>query len=269
MTEPILTFIHLSDTHIHADPSYTGSFVDFSSRSSLASVIAQINALPFPIDFVLHTGDVMNDPERNEDYTIIQDLFSSLQIPVYYTVGNHDRPEGIKQVLFGNRVISAESKRLYYQFEAKGVQVVVLDGYLQGTAAGTLDDDQLRWLERICLDPSDQRPLIVALHQHPILIGTPWIDTIPLTNGETLHQILLGARHRVRGVFYGHIHEQICTVRDGIPYFSVLSCWFQTRTWHGQANPLNDPTHIPGFNLVTLSERDLWVRSYRVPIEQG
>ncbi len=86
-----------------------------------------------------------------------------------------------------------------------------------------------------------------------------------LTNGLDLHGILLKAKQRLRGVFYGHIHETIVTTRDGITYYSVQSGWFQTRTWYGQANPARDLTQYPGFNLVTLTDRDTFVRPLRVP----
>ena len=33
------------------------------------------------------------------------------------------------------------------------------------------------------------------------------LDPIVLRNGEALHKILLKAKDRLRGVFYGHIHE--------------------------------------------------------------
>lgn len=264
MTDPLLTFIHLSDTHIHADPAFVGNIARFSSRTGVAALIAEVNSLPFPIDFVLHTGDIMTDPEHLEDYAIARDLLSQIKYPVYYLPGNHDRPEGIRQFLM-NQLITPSTGQMYYDFDVKGVQLVALDSHMPGTAAGTLSDEQLTWLDSLC-NRTDSRPLIVAVHHHPLLLGAPWLDTIPLTNGETLHQILLQARHRLRGVFFGHIHETTSTIRDGITYFSALSAWFQTRTWHGQHEPFQDPVQSPGFHVVTLTAQDTLVRSYRVPL---
>ena len=102
------------------------------------------------------------------------------------------------------------------------------------------------------------------MHHHVLPMGAPWSDTIVLTNGPELHSTLLSARHRLRGVFYGHIHENMVTVRDGISYYSVRSGWFQSRTWYGQSKPLLEPLYFPGFNLVTLTEQDTFVRQYRV-----
>ena len=87
-----------------------------------------------------------------------------------------------------------------------------------------------------------------------------------LENGIELHQRLLDVRHRLRGVFYGHIHESMVTVRDGISYYSVPSGWFQTQTWPDQEEPTGDPNSQPGFNLVTLTETDTFIRQYRLLI---
>jgi Icc protein len=263
MNDALLTFVHISDTHLHADPQYVGNIARFSSRQGVAAIVNEINALPFEIDFVLHTGDVMTDPEHVEDYMVAHAYLSPLRAPVYYVPGNHDRPDGIRQYLM-KQVITPSDDQMYYEFEVKGVQVIALDSHRPNNASGTLGDSQLEWLDALCTR-QDDRPLIVAVHHHPLLLNAPWLDAIPLTNGDLLHQILLKAKHRLRAVFYGHIHESTTTLRDGIAYTSGLSGWFQTRTWHGQHEPFQDPVQIPGYNVVTLTQHNTLIRSYRVP----
>ncbi|MDX1994400.1 MAG: metallophosphoesterase [bacterium] len=256
-----LTFIHISDTHIHKNPTFTGDFVSFSSRPMVKELVRQINALPFHVDFVLHTGDIMTDPEHDLDYVIARELLEQINIPVHYVPGNHDRVQGVQRVLLGRQ--DAElTPRLDYTFEAEGVQIICLDSTLRMSAAGLLQADQLRWLDNLFM-PEDMRPLVVALHHHPIPSGSPWLDELVLLNGLELHTILLKARHRLRGVFYGHIHEDFTTTRDGISYHAVRSSWFQTRTWPGQDAPFNDPHHDPGYNVVTITEHDTFIRRYR------
>jgi Icc protein len=260
----LLTFVHLSDTHIHADPAYTDKFFHFSSRPIVEAVIDAVNALPFPVDFILHTGDVMTDPDRQEYYQIATSILSRLRFPIYYIPGNHDRAEGMRRYLMSDQSF-ASSTYLYYELDINGVQILMLDSHVTGSAVGVLTDDQLSWLDDRC-SRTDDRPLVVALHHHPIRLGAPWLDSIPLANGAQLHQILLKAKDRLRGVFYGHIHEDTCTIRDGISYHSTFSSWFQTRTWYGQVEPFNDPVQTSGFNVVTLTEKDTFVRSYRVAL---
>ncbi len=264
MTEALLTFVQISDTHLHRDPTYSGEFTTVLPRPGVEALVRAINELPFPVDFVLHTGDIMTDPEDDAEYEKARTIFSALHPPIYYLSGNHDRLSGVQRVLLGRETLTPY---LDYDFEHNGVQIVCLDSSINepNTHHGLLEPDQLAWLERLCW-ADDPRPLVVAVHHHVLPLGVPWLDPIVLTNGVDLHHILLQVRHRLRGVFYGHIHENIVTTRDGINYFSVRSGWFQTRTWHGQAEPANEPLYFPGFNLVTLTTQDTFVREYRVPL---
>ncbi|GAB4524680.1 MAG: 3',5'-cyclic-AMP phosphodiesterase [Anaerolineae bacterium] len=266
MAEKLITFVHLSDTHIHADPTFTGEFIDFSSRPTVAALIDHINALPIDIDFVLHTGDIMTDPEKGEDYRIARDILRGIKYPVHFVPGNHDNPEWVQRYLL-NLPEQDIRPELDYTFEVNGVQIICLDSHnaMPDAHSGKLEDNQIAWLDEL-VSAKDDRPLVVGIHHHPVALQAPWLDNIVLTNGAALHNTLLKARHRLRGVFYGHIHENIATTRDGITYYSALSGWFQTRTWHAQAEPTNDPIHNPGFNLVTLTERDTFVRFYRLPM---
>ncbi len=265
LTPPLLTFIHISDTHLHRDPAYTGQFVDFSAYAGVEALIEHINALPFPIDFVLHTGDIMTDPESAEEYHIAANLLNKIRYPIHYIPGNHDRSEAIQQVLLG-RPFDQIKPNLDYEFSVNGVQLVCLDSNHPEGHSGRLEAAQLRWLDELC-SADDDRPLVVAIHHHVLPLSALWLDGIVLENGLEMHRILLKARHRLRGVFFGHIHENTVTTRDGISYYSTLSAWFQTRTWYNQIDPANDPMlREPGFSVVTLTPQDTFVRFYRVPL---
>jgi Icc protein len=262
----LLTFVHLSDTHIHLDPNYVSEHIPFNSRQPVQKLIEAVNALPMPIDFVLHTGDVAHFPETPEHYTIAREILSQLRYPVYYTPGNHDVVAGLQAHFLGKT--AAEIQPTYdLEFEVNGVQIVMLDSHIPPEVeghAGYVTAAQLDWLDALCR-AKDERPLVVALHHHTLPLEAPWLDSIVLKNGIAVHNTLLKAKQRLRGVFYGHIHENVVTVREGISYYSVVSGWFQTQTWYGMIEPAGALMHDPGFNLVTLTETDTFVRSVRVP----
>lgn len=268
MQNRLLTFIHMSDTHIHTDPEFTGEFINFSSRRSIHELIDQINQLPMDIDFVLHTGDIMTDPEKAEDYEVAREILSQIKYPVYYLAGNHDNSAAIQQVLLG-RTGSEITRNLDYILEIRDIQVICLDSttHAEDSHNGRIEDEQLAWLDELC-SAKDDRPLVVAIHHHTLPLEAPWLDRIVLANGVAVHNTLLKAKDRLRGVFYGHVHENTITTRDEINYYSVLSGWFQTRTWYDQQTPTNDSMHNPGFNVVTLTERDTFVRFYRFPLQR-
>ncbi|MBC8098234.1 MAG: metallophosphoesterase [Armatimonadetes bacterium] len=270
MTQPLLTFVHLSDTHIHLDPAYVGNHVKYGPRPGVAALIDHINTLPFHIDCILHTGDIMTDPTQDADYALAQAMLSRLNFPVYYIPGNHDRSAGVKHIMLAERIaagltLAPSEAHSYYTTEVNGVQLIMLDSSVPHAAAGVISDEQLAWLEPLCSDADDARPLIVGVHHHPLRLLAPWLDELPLLNGDALHAVLLKAKRRLRGVFFGHIHETTLLTRDDIRYISTLSAWFQTRTWVGQTEPTQDPVQQPGFNIVTLTATDTLVRAYRIP----
>jgi len=257
-----VTFIHISDSHLASDPAWSGPLTDILPRPGAEALVEEINALPFPVDFVLHTGDVFSDPLREADYRQAVALYRRLRMPVYFLPGNHDRSDWLQRVLLGREPPARHADQ---EFELHGVQFLLLDSSVAGADEhhGCLEPEQLACLERRCA-AEDARPLVVALHHHPLPMAVPWLDGIALRDGEALHRILLLARRRLRCVLYGHIHESLLTLRDGIAYQSVRSSWFQTRTWYGQRDPLREPLHLPGYNLVTLTECDTFVRHCRV-----
>ncbi|MCY4022039.1 MAG: metallophosphoesterase [Anaerolineaceae bacterium] len=256
-----LTFVHLSDSHVMSDPDRKG-MERGPSLPGAEALLSEIERLPAPVDFVLHSGDVVHDPEREKEYRRALELYLRLGVPVYYLPGNHDRSLWFQRVL---RNCEAPGLHADQEFEAGGVQFLLLDSSIpqEEGGFGRLEPEQLAWLEERCAAP-DSRPLVVALHHHPLPLAVPWRDQYGLRNGEALHEILLLARLRLRCVLHGHIHESLLTLRDGIPYQSVRSSWFQTQTWPGQGQEFPEPLQWPGYNLVTLTERDTFIRHCRV-----
>ena len=260
MTQPLLTFVHMSDTHL---PGRTGFTTDGRphAHANTRAVIAQINALPFPVEFVMLAGDVAHDPAHETDYLTAKATLSQLNPKLYVVPGNHDRPKWLHHVVMG-RVPDT----YYYEFESRGVQFICLDSSVPRSHHGKLSDDQLAWLDQLVTVPSN-KPLIVVLHHHPVPVGGAALDGLRLVNGDALHQILLKARHRLRCVLFGHIHESVTIIRDGITYASTQSTWFQSRSWHGQQEFGDDVIHTPGFNVVTLlSTGETFIRAYRAPV---
>lgn len=274
MSGHLVTFAHISDTHLHPDPLHTPEYYGLPARAPVYQLIHTLNNFPAPIDFVLHTGDVAQNPETADHYAAARDVLNRLVYPVHYIPGNHDRVASFQRD-FWQRPETEINTHCDYEFEMNGVQFLMLDSTAppppqevdpadHSLAIGHLASEQLAWLEERC-SATDSRPLVVAVHHHTIPLQAPWLDRIGMENGLELHAILRNAQSRLRGVFCGHIHESVVTVRDGINYYSVQSGWFQTSTWYGAQEPRRDPLNNPGFNLVTLTETDTFVRYIRIP----
>lgn len=263
MPEPLLRFVHISDTHINPDPAYSAYGLPYTVHVAARALVRQIQNLPFAPDFVLHTGDVVYDPDPDA-YAAARDILSGIPYPVYYVTGNHDQPAALQRFLLGSSDILAPFN---YTVDVKGVQLVVVDS--NGPAqfpAGFVTEPQLAWLEGLCSAPDD-RPLVVAVHHNVLPVGVPWLDDyMRITNGEDFHAALLPARHRLRGVFFGHVHQDLTLARDGILYTSVLSSWSQLHAWPGQTDTVVDESAQPGFNVVTLTRDQTYIRRHQFSV---
>lgn len=264
MVQSLLTFVQISDTHINVDPNFTYR-VPEPAHVRASTLIDHVNQLPFKIDFILHTGDIMHDPETAQDYLQAKTAFARSKYPIYYLSGNHDHALYMQEGLL-DIVPDKPQGKYYYEFEVNGVLIVCLDSSIPHQPHGEIDLNQLLWLDAIC-SSDDARPLIVVTHHHVLPMGTPWYDRIGTINGEAVHEVLLKAKHRLRAVLFGHVHQNMTMIRDSITYVSVLSSWYQIRTWTGQEELVIDEEHLPGYNLVTLTNKDIIVRGYRYALK--
>jgi Icc protein len=265
MVNILLSFVQISDTHISHELDYGREDWRHSALKGAQALVQQVNALPFPVDFVLHTGDVVYDPEAAA-YHKARDILSQIKYPVYYVAGNHDHPAELQHILLGNTDILSP---FCYEFEIKGVQFIVLDS--NGPAEpprGNVIPQQMAWLKELC-SKEDSRPLLVAVHHNVLRVGSPWLDEVMrIVNGDEVHQTLLLAKDRLRGVFFGHVHQGIHMYRDGILYTSALSSWSQFHAWPGLADTVPDKGAECGFNVISLTDDGTTcVRHWRFRVE--
>lgn len=266
MTETLLRFVHIGDTHISANPHYNQDGAAHTPLVGAKALVHQINTLPFAPDFVLHTGDVTYNPDESAYFTA-RDILSAITVPVYYLAGNHDDPVALQRVMLGRTEIKSPFD---YEFEVNGVQIVCVDSNRPAEfPAGRVSDEQLAWLEGITR-AQDDRPLVVATHHNVLPMGSPWWDDfMRMANGEDFHRALLPARDRLRAVFFGHVHQNADTVRDGIPYFSTLSSWYQLHNYPGQLDSEVDRSAGPGYNVVSVTRSQIYVRRCRFTVDAG
>jgi 3',5'-cyclic-AMP phosphodiesterase len=263
-----LRFIHISDTHINPDRSYTLNYAKYTPMIGAEALIQAIKALPFQADFILHTGDVAYDPVP-EVYPAIKELMSQLDLPIYYLTGNHDDASSIQTILMEK---DEAQDYLYYDFEAKGVHFVCLDSngpHEPKHPSGTVTQEQLDWLNEIC-SSDDERPLVIAIHHNVLPVNVSWLDTwMKLENSEEFHAIVRQASHRLSGVFFGHIHQNLQVLRDGVLYISSASSWCQFKGLQtpGEKLSLDEFHTLPSFNIVTITDTTTAIRRHSFTVD--
>ncbi len=88
-----------------------------------------------------------------------------------------------------------------------------------------------------------------------------------IRNTADFHAAILPAKHRLRGVFFGHVHQNIDLYRDGILYASTVSSWVQFLSYPGQARTHVDENAEPGYSIVTVSPEQTFIRRCRYRVE--
>ena len=174
-----LTFVHLSDSHLVTDQDSAGTGFE-SALAATEALLREIAALPVPFEFVLHTGDVNHDPQREDDYRRTLELYSRLGVPVYYLPGNHDRCPWLQ------RTPGQGSPRPPRRPGIRGRRrpVPAAGQHCPGGRGrhGRLEPEQLAWLEGRCA-ARDSRPLVVALHHNPLSLAVSWPEELILRKG--------------------------------------------------------------------------------------
>lgn len=259
-------FAHISDTHI-------GPTRDYSRHGHMALPCAEalvdvLNTLPQRPDFVVHSGDVVTDPS-DAAYALAAETFARLKLPIYYVTGNHDASADIHRFLpMGPKTdFSTDPDVLSYAFEVRGERFIVLDarGPDEIDPEGVLSAEQLTIVQREAT--SEGPPLTVFVHFPPLPLNAPWMDAnMLIQNGDALHAALLPARDRLRGVFHGHVHQPMQTVRDGIVYSCAPSAFAAFNAWPVDVDRARmDPDFLPGYSFVHLLPQQTIIHHHTFP----
>lgn len=234
-------FVHFGDTHVGG-----GATMPFcASDDGYPKALKHVHAMEDAPEFILHTGDIITDAFwATEDSARAQwEVYRKLmkehcQLPVRYTLGNHDVNFGWglgdAQTPFPGKTLALEQTELtspYYSFDHGPWHFVVLDNTQRGGWNGFqhfLDDAQFAWLEKDLAATDPATPIVIASHA-PILTVTcffePHVKTHPdgmvITN-DGVHQDVvkihdLFRRHRnVKLCLSGHYHQV-----DHVQYLGV------------------------------------------------
>jgi len=280
MSDILVRFIHVSDTHIEPEagarerraatierlqsasewPSevlrevirqqqaaLAGYYPYSSAVEAAEALVEELNTLETPVDFVLHTGDVTNHGTPDE-YCEVARIFADLTLPIYYLNGNHDQVEYLYAGLVDKECV--ERVAYDYTFDHNGVQFVCVDSATHSESInGRLTAQQLAWLENQ-VATNDPRPLIVGIHHPPFKTNIDWLDFFIIANWQEIQAVLEKATPRLRGVFSGHIYLPIDYYRRGVLYSVAPEVFSRT----------------PGYSLVTVTTDDIHVQRFIFPL---
>ena len=198
-----LRVLQLTDPHLMARAD--GDLLGVKTRESLQAVIAEVLKAHGQPDLILATGDLAQDGSV-EAYRVFGESLKTFSCPSVWIAGNHDHVDNLV------RVASEYDASVRHVIHG-GWQFVMLDSSVPGKVYGALADSELDFLAET-LEQHPDLPAVVALHHHPVDIGSDWMEKIGLTNRDAFWQVV-DRFPQVRIVLWGHIHQEHDLQRNG------------------------------------------------------
>lgn len=229
------TLIQISDTHLLADPRahLNGRCPQISLDVVLAAVQRQT-----PPDLVVASGDLVHD-ESDSGYHRLDNSLAALSSCVLALPGNHDDPATMARAMRRSRVLQPAI--------VDGWQIVPLNSHVPGHVGGRLVAAEISKLDEQLTDHSEFA--VIAVHHPPLALGSAWLDTIGLDNGEELLRLL--DRHaQVRALLFGHAHQSFDRRRGHYRLLGTPSTW---RQFLPRSACFAEDRRAPGYRVVRLS----------------
>ena len=197
--------LHLTDPHLFADRE--GTLRGAKTYDTLARVLAHYRTAGWQADLVALTGDLIQD-DSDAAYGHCRELLGGLGLPVHCVPGNHDVRGTMREMLPAPPFIYCGS------FELGNWLVAGIDSCAASGAGGIVTGEEIgRMNQMIAASPADH--VLVCLHHPPVPVGSAWLDSVGLDNGDRLLDEL--ARNgRVRVALFGHVHQVYDKQHDGV-----------------------------------------------------
>lgn len=227
---PALKVLQISDTHLHAaaDSRMRG----ITTYATFLAVLEHAQRdRRWPVDAILATGDIVQDESR-AGYERFRAALEPLGVPVYSIPGNHDDPKLMSEIL------ASGSFQLGGELRHGPWSIVLLSTFLAGEDAGGLGPARLQGLRKALAAHAGQH-ILVAMHHHPLPMGSTWLDGVALRDAADFWHII-DTHREVRGVLCGHVHQATDRSRNDVRFISTPSTCAQ---------------FLPGSEFFALDER--------------
>jgi 3',5'-cyclic-AMP phosphodiesterase len=210
----------ISDPHL-GEPPIAG----VKPKKSLREVVAAIEALPYPVDAILVSGDLA-EHAAPEEYELAAELIGALGVPIHVLPGNHDDRATMRAAF---DLPGEADAPIDYAVDVGALRLVVIDSTIPGEDRGGFEPAQLERLEAE-LTGAPEQPTIVAMHQPPLATGIPDWDSVnlPVPDRHALAAVI--ERHpQVRAIVGGHLHRIAASSLAGRPVIVAPSTFVQAR----------------------------------------
>lgn len=208
----MIRILHLTDPHLFAEPD--GRLRGVATQASLQRVLDHYVAGDWRADRAVITGDLIQDDSR-EAYDRFRELLLPLNMRMHCIPGNHD----VRELM---QAACSAPPFSYCAYEEIGCWLIVgLDSCVEGDAGGLVVEEELQRLADT-VKQSQAKYVMVCLHHPPVEMGSAWLDTVSLKNGDQFLRYMSGLE-RVRLAVFGHVHQPYDAYHDGIRIIATPS----------------------------------------------
>ncbi|MDR7168608.1 3',5'-cyclic AMP phosphodiesterase CpdA [Nocardia kruczakiae] len=229
---PTLRFAQISDSHIGFQGTANANVTD-----TFTEAIAQVDALGYTPDFVIHTGDLTHLATPAQ-FDQVRQMMSGLSTPHIFTVpGEHDSTDDGGQRY---RDVFGQGTRGdgWYSFDIAGVHVIGLVNTLHAQNLGHLGQDQIDFVRNDVAGLSADTPIIVFSHIPLFAMYPQW----GWGTDDAAQVLNLLRRFSSVTCLNGHVHQLFTKTEGNITFFSGTTT----------AYPLPHPGDGPAPKPVTL-----------------
>lgn len=210
------------------------------TADSLRRVLTHYDASDWRAERAWITGDLIQD-DSSEAYQRFRDFLLPLNMRMHCIPGNHD----IRDLM---RPVCSRPPFSYCAKEhVKDWLMIGLDSCIEDDAGGELSAEEFDRAEE-AISETTAKHVMVCLHHPPIPMGSKWLDTVGLRNGEEFLRRLQDL-HKVRLVLFGHVHQPYDAEHNGIQIIGTPSTCSQFKAGSDEFAVDERP---PAYRRITL-----------------
>ena len=234
------TVLQISDCHLVVEGTL---LVGVDTQASLEAVLQQAYSKHTP-DAIIASGDIAHDATRDVYARFLDTVRKQTQAPLLSLPGNHD-------VLGVMHAAGLPMSPL----ELGCWSLVALDSHEDDLPVALITPADKQRTARDLAQARGEHCLL-ATH-HPLLaINCPWLDKDRIQNGTELLEWFseCSAQNgdtRLRGVVFGHAHQEIENTLGKLPVYGAPSTCFQFKPHSTTFTP---DTLSPGYRWLYLSD---------------
>jgi Icc protein len=226
MMASVLRVLQITDMHIRSAPGNEFMASRIDTDATLQTVLDEIHENEPADSIVVATGDLVHDP-LEASYQRLKLRLNGSCNRYYLLPGNHD------DAVLARKILNRDNSWCVGQHAFGEWLMLFLDTSQQPEQSeGLLSKAELSRLERT-LAVSGHRHVMLFLHHPPVSIGSSWMDRIGLRNADALFAIT-DRYPQIKGMVFGHIHQQFDGARKGIRMIGSPSTCIQFKPGTGQ-----------------------------------